>query len=239
MVKIINTAEMPEDLSADEAYWVYNGLDSCITAELRNQLLPLLEPHTRIIYNRALALQPILMEMQLSGIRINQHHRSKLLDRAEQKLTRLESQLNQLLTEGLVLGLIGGVLGIMSALAGVQAIVAFDPGFLPRLAELSVDRNVLLFAVAITLITTLLFSLLPAVLGSHGDLANDLRRGAKGAGSTDTAERGPAASGGCSAAIPLLYPRDNVANASVATTNLETSMCLKCIVIRPHAAKPR
>lgn len=101
MVRIINTAELPSDLTPDETYWTYNSLDCCITAELRSQITPLLQPHTRTIYHRALALQPILMEMQLRGTLINQHRRNQLAVRANEHLFRLREHLDRLCTEGL------------------------------------------------------------------------------------------------------------------------------------------
>ena len=51
------------------------------------------------------------------------------------------------------------------------------------------DGNVLLFAVVITSMTTVVFSLMPTMLGGRCDLADDLRKGAKGAGSTGSVAR--------------------------------------------------
>ena len=90
----------------------------------------------------------------------------------------------QLLTEGLILGLVGGAVGVTLAVIGVHAVVASNPVVLPRLAEISVDGNAMVFALVVTLLTTVVFSLVPAMRGSRADLAEDLRMGSKGAGVT-------------------------------------------------------
>ena len=90
----------------------------------------------------------------------------------------------QLLTEGLILGLAGGALGVTLAIASVRAIVASNPVALPRLSEISVDGNVMAFAVVVTLLTTVVFSLAPAMRGSRAELGDDIKKGSKGAGST-------------------------------------------------------
>ncbi|MBI3982435.1 MAG: ABC transporter permease [Gemmatimonadetes bacterium] len=81
----------------------------------------------------------------------------------------------QLVTESLVLALLGGALGIALAFAGVQVLVALSPPNLPRLEAIAVDGRVLVFALAITLLTALLFGLAPALRASRPDLLSVLR----------------------------------------------------------------
>jgi putative ABC transport system permease protein len=66
-----------------------------------------------------------------------------------------------LLVESMVLAVIGGVLGLAIAYAGLRLLVAVEPANLPRLSEISIDPTVLLFAIAITLLCGVLFSLIP------------------------------------------------------------------------------
>jgi putative ABC transport system permease protein len=69
----------------------------------------------------------------------------------------------QLLTESLLLGLTGGALGLFLASVGVEAFVAASPKALPRLEAVHVDGTVLLFALGASILTSLVFGLLPAV----------------------------------------------------------------------------
>ena len=66
-----------------------------------------------------------------------------------------------LFVESMVLAVIGGALGIAIAYAGLRLLVAVEPANLPRLSEISIDPIVLLFAIGITLLCGLLFSVIP------------------------------------------------------------------------------
>src|SRR5262249_34495301 len=65
----------------------------------------------------------------------------------------------QLLTESILLGLLGGAAGILLGSWGVSALVRSGPQQLPRLDEVSIDGRVLLFTLAIALLTGILFGL--------------------------------------------------------------------------------
>lgn len=69
----------------------------------------------------------------------------------------------QFLTEALVLSAAGGVLGVLLAFWGVPALLAFEPGGLPRLGEVGVDWVVLLFALGISMLAAAAMGLLPAL----------------------------------------------------------------------------
>jgi len=83
----------------------------------------------------------------------------------------------QLLTESLLLGLMGGGLGLSLAYGGVEAFVARSGGLLPRSWEVGIRWEVLLFTLGISLLTGLVFGLLPAMTGSGEDPARGLREG--------------------------------------------------------------
>jgi predicted permease len=85
----------------------------------------------------------------------------------------------QCLTESAVLGLSGGVLGVVLAAIGIRPFVAFWPGVLPRSAEVGLDWRVLLFAVAVSLLSSLIFGLAPALRAPVRDLEATLRAGAR------------------------------------------------------------
>ena len=71
--------------------------------------------------------------------------------------------LGQSLIESVILALAGGALGVVLAYWGLRALLAAAPIDLPRLQEVRVDARVLLFALAISLVTGLIFGVLPAL----------------------------------------------------------------------------
>ena len=85
----------------------------------------------------------------------------------------------QCLTESAVLGLSGGVLGILLAAAGIRPFVTYWPGSLPRVEEVHLDLHVLLFALAASLASGLLFGLAPALRAPARELEQTLRAGAR------------------------------------------------------------
>jgi predicted permease len=85
----------------------------------------------------------------------------------------------QLLVESVVLGLTGGALGVALAAGGVKLLKASQFEAIPRLAAVSVDGRVLGFAVAVSVVTGLLFGLAPALRLSHESLQGSLRSGGR------------------------------------------------------------
>jgi putative ABC transport system permease protein len=85
----------------------------------------------------------------------------------------------QLLTESIVLSLIGGTLGVVIGLAGVRALLAIDPGNIPRIGQngvfIGVDSRMLVFTIGLSLLTGTLFGLFPALTASRPDLNATLK----------------------------------------------------------------
>ncbi len=88
--------------------------------------------------------------------------------------------MRQLLTESIVLALAGGVAGIVLARVGVGALLALSAGQLPRGTDVHVDGAVLLFALALSVLTGLLFGLVPAIHASRAALQGTLREAGRG-----------------------------------------------------------
>ena len=86
----------------------------------------------------------------------------------------------QMLTETLVLFLAGGLLGLLLAGWGTRALIALDPDVIPRGQEVHLDGRVLLFTLAVSLGTGLLFGLIPALTGAGRRLADSLKEGGRG-----------------------------------------------------------
>src|SRR5688572_6351599 len=86
----------------------------------------------------------------------------------------------QLLTESLLLSLAGGVLGLLLASWGMQLLVAYGPANVPRLRDVEIDRYVLFFTVLISMLTGVLFGLVPALQASRPDPGNTLKQDGRG-----------------------------------------------------------
>jgi predicted permease len=69
----------------------------------------------------------------------------------------------ELLVESLTLGVLGGALGLTLAYSGLRLLVAMGPANLPRLTEVSIDPLVMLFTLAVSLLSGLLFGVIPVV----------------------------------------------------------------------------
>ena len=87
--------------------------------------------------------------------------------------------IRQRLTESTLLALVGGAAGLMAAKAGTTLLLALKPAELRRLDAIPMDARVFLFVFAISLLTGLLFGLLPAWSASRGDMAEALRENAR------------------------------------------------------------
>lgn len=85
----------------------------------------------------------------------------------------------QLLSESLLLASIGGTIGVLLAIWGVAACRSLPGGLLPRADEIHVSIPVLLFAVAITMGTGLLFGLVPALRAASSDANEVLKDGGR------------------------------------------------------------
>ncbi len=86
----------------------------------------------------------------------------------------------QLLTESLVLAFAGGILGLLVAYWGVQLLIGLSPADLPRLENVGVDATVLGFAFLVSLLTGIVFGLVPALQVSRTPLVETLREGGRG-----------------------------------------------------------
>ena len=91
-----------------------------------------------------------------------------------------------LLTENLLVGLAGGVAGLILAGWIVRALVALGPSVLPRVDAVTIDARVMLFALALGLLTPVVFGLLPSIQVARSGLRDALAEGGRAA----TAERG-------------------------------------------------
>ncbi|MBV9404211.1 MAG: ABC transporter permease [Acidobacteriaceae bacterium] len=93
----------------------------------------------------------------------------------------------QLLTESLLLAAAGAVLGLLLGIIGIHALLSVNTAGLPRVGVdgslVSLDWRVLLFTIAITLLTSLIFGLVPAWHSARTDLSVTIKESASRSGS--------------------------------------------------------
>ena len=93
----------------------------------------------------------------------------------------------QLLTESLLLSLAGGLLGLGLGYLGVRALLSINPGDIPRIGEqgaaVTLDWRVLAFTLVASVLTGILFGLVPAFNASRSDLSITLRESGARTGS--------------------------------------------------------
>jgi hypothetical protein len=94
--------------------------------------------------------------------------------------------LRQMLTESLLLSLGAGVLGLLLTFAAIRTLVHLCPADVPRLEETSVDLTVLGFTLAISVLTGLVFGMMPAWRASNVSVGETLK---EGVGRTSTGRR--------------------------------------------------
>ncbi len=88
--------------------------------------------------------------------------------------------LMQLLTESVLLALIGGAAGVAFAFVATKAMVGLMPEFyVPNEARVTINVLVLLFSLGVSVLTGVIFGLVPALQGSRPDLTDALKEGGR------------------------------------------------------------
>jgi predicted permease len=95
--------------------------------------------------------------------------------------------IRQLLTESVLLSAAGGVLGLIVGWLGIRALLTVNTAGLPRVGEdgslVGIDWRVLVFTLLVSLVTGVLFGLIPALQGSRIDLTTTLKESSSRSGS--------------------------------------------------------
>ena len=159
-------------------------------AENRNRRTILLPLKDRIVGESRTALWILFGAVGLVLLIACANFASLLLARGavrEQELTIRQALgagrwrlLRQLLTESALLACLGGAAGVMLAWWGVEALVALKPANLPRLESIRLDGRVFGFALAVSLLTGIVFGLAPAWLATRLNISSSLREGGRG-----------------------------------------------------------
>src|SRR5262245_1107295 len=87
--------------------------------------------------------------------------------------------LRQLLTESVLLALLGGAIGLLIAAWGADVLLRLNPVEIPRLDHLAVNAPILAFTLGVSLLTGLIFGVVPALHASRPDLNSTLKEGGR------------------------------------------------------------
>jgi putative ABC transport system permease protein len=88
--------------------------------------------------------------------------------------------IRQFLTEATIVALLGGLLGVGLSVFGIRGLISIMPPDFPRVHEIGLDSRVLLYTVAITMFTGLIFGLAPALQSSKPNMTDTLKEGGRG-----------------------------------------------------------
>jgi putative ABC transport system permease protein len=97
--------------------------------------------------------------------------------------------IRQLLAETLLLSLVGGAAGFACAEIGLRALTRMHPENLPQLDSVGIDWRALTFTLLVSLVTSLLFGLAPAFMGTQLNLVDALKQGGRSATSGRSSQR--------------------------------------------------
>lgn len=89
---------------------------------------------------------------------------------------------SQLLTESMLLSLLSGVVALATVLFLKNAIISVAPAGIPRLGEVDVNGEVLIFTFLLSIVTGVVFGLVPALQAANPDQLENLREGGRGSG---------------------------------------------------------
>jgi DNA polymerase I len=103
MARIIQTGDLKpgQKLSQNENDWIYNGLDCCVTIEVRDALLPLLDNTTASTYQFSKELQAPILEMSMRGVRVDMAAYSKALREVRIKIDKISAQFEAICLDGI------------------------------------------------------------------------------------------------------------------------------------------
>lgn len=103
-MKILDTSEIDQHasgLSVSEVYWLYNGLDCCVTKEIFDTTSKHLDEVSSKTYANAMEMQAVLLEMMLEGLNVDLTRRRAVLKVYQDRMAILEEGWMRLCHEGL------------------------------------------------------------------------------------------------------------------------------------------
>ena len=111
---------------------------------------------------------------------------------------------SRMLTESVVLGLVGAALGVGLSVLGIRLVQAYNPGNIPRIAEVGINHWVLGFTLVAALVTGVITGLVPGLQMPYGNLLTMLRDGDRGVAGNRRQQRTRSALVAAEAALSLM-----------------------------------
>jgi len=180
-------------VSVSQAMAEMDGIDQWLSQQYpednKNRHTVLLSLHERVVSNTRSALWILLGAVALVLLIACANFANLLLARAAARRQEIIIRsalgagrwrlIRQMLTESTLLSLLGGVGGLILANWGVDLLIALKPANLPRLSTIGIDGYVLAFTLGLSVLTGLVFGLLPAVSASRLDVNESLKEGGR------------------------------------------------------------
>lgn len=97
-MKVVDTSTLHPDTFNSETLklWVYNGLDCCLTYEIKQKVEELLDPNARRVYSLSRAMQAPVLEMNMRGIKVDIAKRDELVATLERECETILANFNYL-----------------------------------------------------------------------------------------------------------------------------------------------
>ena len=176
------TAEMNTIGARLEQQYPANKGEGIIVSAFMNEMVGDVKP-ALIILMVAVGVVLLIACANIAGLLLAQHaaRGKEIAIRAALGANRV-NLVSQFFVEGLLLSLLGAVAGIGLASVGVNVLLKLIPQDIPRLDLVKIDWRVLSFTLLLSLITCLVFALIPAWNASKPDLHSTLEQSGRTSG---------------------------------------------------------
>ena len=182
----VNTAQAQAEMQSIDEWLEQQYPDE--NKDRRRTLIPL---HERVVGNTRPALLILFGAVGLVFLIACANFANLLLARAASRRQEIVIRaalgagrgrlIRQMLTESVMVALLGGTCGLVLAMWGIDLLVALKPASLPRLSAIGIDLWVLAFTFAVSVMTGVVFGLIPALGASKLNVNEGLKESSRGA----------------------------------------------------------